>query len=186
MLIDAARSQLLVIDLQERLLPAVHEAGRVLARTRLLLRAAGALGVPVVVTEQYPRGLGPTVPGVQEALPAGAAVLEKIAFSAAAEEAVAGRVREGLAGGRDQLVIAGTEAHVCVLQTALGFLGRGFAVFVVEDAVSSRDPAGVAAAAARLRHAGCGWVTSEMAVFEWLGRAGTEAFRDLLPLIKGE
>jgi nicotinamidase-related amidase len=184
MLIEASRSQLLVIDLQERLLPAIHEAERVLDRTRILLRAAGALGVPVTVTEQYPKGLGPTVQAVRDALPAASEILDKMTFSAAGDEGVAALIDGRRDEGRDQLVILGTEAHVCVLQTALAFRGLGYEVFVVEDAVSSRAPASVRAATARMLHAGCGWVTSEMVVFEWLERAGTDAFRSVMPLIR--
>ncbi len=184
MLIQAARSQLLVIDLQERLMPAIHEGGRVVERTRILLAAAERLGVPTLVTEQYPKGLGATVPAIREALPPGAPVLEKLTFSGAGDPGIAEAVEGGRRAGRDQLVLAGTEAHVCVMQTALGFRAQGYEVFVVEDAVSSRAPRSVMAACARLLHGGCHWVTSEMAVFEWLERAGTDAFREVSRLIK--
>jgi nicotinamidase-related amidase len=184
MLLDARRSVLLVVDIQERLLPAIHESEGVLRHTARLLAGAGRLGVPVLVTEQYPKGLGPTVAAIRETLPPGARVVEKIAFSGAAEPAVAEAVAALRAEGRDQLVIAGTEAHVCVLQTAIGFRAAGYAVAVVADAVSSRAPHSVSVATARLLHAGCEWVTTEMVLFEWLARAGTDEFRALAPLIK--
>jgi nicotinamidase-related amidase len=184
MLLNADRSQLLVVDTQARLMPAIAEAERVLRHAEILLTSAERLRVPVTVTEQYPRGLGPTVPAILERLPAEAAVLPKTAFSAAAEPAIAERMASLRAAGRDQIVICGVEAHVCVLQTALGLKQEGLQVFVVGDAVSSRSGASVSAARARLGHAGCQWVTSEMVVFEWLGRAATEDFRALSALIK--
>jgi nicotinamidase-related amidase len=185
MLIDARRSVLVVVDVQERLLPVMQEPERVARSIAMLLAGAARLSVPVIVTEQYPQGIGPTVAPLRDALPADALVLEKIAFSAAQETVVADAVERLRAGGRDQLVVAGIEAHVCVLQTALGFRSHGCDVAVVADGVSSRAPHSVSAATARLLHAGCQWVTAEMVLFEWLGRAGTDDFRALLPIIKG-
>jgi nicotinamidase-related amidase len=184
MLLNAHRSQLVVVDVQARLMPAIAEADQVLANTGILLQAAGRLGVPVTVTEQYPKGLGATVGSVLEALPAEAVVLPKITFSAAGDAAIAERIAILRGEGRDQLVICGAEAHVCVLQTALAFRNAGFNVFVVADAVSSRSQHSVNAACARLLHAGCHWVTTEMVVFEWMERAATDDFRALSPLIK--
>lgn len=184
MLMSAHRTQLLVVDVQARLMPAIAEADAVLANAAILLKAASRLGVPVTVTEQYPKGLGTTVESVQAVLPPEAAVLPKTTFSAAEDSAIAERVALLRGEGRDQLVICGAEAHVCVLQTALAFKNAGLDVFVVADAVSSRSQHSVNAACARLLHAGCHWVTTEMAVFEWLERAATEDFRALAPLIK--
>ena len=184
MLMNQERSHLLVVDLQARLMPAILDGEAIIPRVNLLSRAAGRLGVPVTVTEQYPQGLGPTVPAVLDAAPADAVVLPKTSFSAAGDPATVERVSSLRAGRRDQLVICGVEAHVCVLQTALGFRNNGFEVFVVADAVSSRSAHSVSAACARLLHAGCHWVTTEMVVFEWLGRAATEDFRALAPLLK--
>jgi nicotinamidase-related amidase len=184
MLLDATRSHLVVVDVQQRLLPAILEGDKLLPRILILLRSAERLGVPVTVTEQYPKGLGPTVDFVRKALPTNAVVLPKVSFSAARDSVIAERVEELKSQGRDQLVICGTEAHVCVLQTALGFRSAGFEVAVVSDAVSSRAAESVSAACARLLHAGCHWVTTEMAVFEWLAHAGTDDFRALSTLIK--
>lgn len=184
MLMKAERSHLLVIDIQSRLMPAIQDSEQVIRRTNALLQAAGRLGIPVTVTEQYPKGLGPTVSPVIEALPAGTAVLPKTSFSAAADSATLERVTSLRGSGRDQLVICGAEAHVCVMQSALGFRSAGLEVFVVADAVSSRSAHSVSAACARLLHAGCHWVTMEMVVFEWLERAATEDFRALSPLLK--
>jgi nicotinamidase-related amidase len=180
MLLDRQRSCLLLVDLQERLLPAMAEAARVVANSAVLARAAARLGVPVLLSEQYPKGLGRTVPELAALVPQGPAV-EKSEFSCAA----APGYRERLAAtGRDQLVVAGIEAHVCVLQTALQFREIGYPVFVVADAVSSRKPESVALALARMRDAGAVPVTTEMVLFEWLGRAGTPEFKELSALIR--
>jgi nicotinamidase-related amidase len=184
MLLDATRSHLIVVDLQTRLLPALAEAERVVRNATVLLRSAERLRIPVTVMEQYPKGLGATVEAIASALPADAVTLSKLAFSAAADQVAAARFAELRGEGRDQVVICGAEAHVCVLQTALGLKALGYRVFVVGDAVSSRSPHSASAAHARLLHAGCDWVTTEMAVFEWLERADTDDFRALSALIK--
>lgn len=184
MLLSAARSHLIVVDVQERLMPAIHEGDRVVRNARILLAAAERLHVPVSVTEQYPRGLGATVGDVLERAPADAVRYEKIHFSAAAEPHISEAVGRAASAGRDQLVILGCEAHVCVLQTALGFRDSGREVVLVVDAISSRALHSVETAKARALHAGCHLVTTEMVVFEWLAKAGTDDFRALSALIK--
>lgn len=186
MLLSAQRSILVVVDEQERLLPAIHDSERVVRNTGILLDAAAALGVPVLVSEQYPRGLGGTVPAVRERLAvralADVAVVEKMHFSCAEEPAFLERLA---AFGRSQIVLVGTEAHVCVLQTALGLVDKGFGgVVLVADAVSSRTPANAERAIARMERAGAEIVTTEMVVFEWLHRAGTPEFKSVSALIK--
>ncbi|MGP9821503.1 isochorismatase family protein [Salinarimonas sp. NSM] len=178
------RAQVLAVDLQERLLPALPRGEAALARAAIVLRAAGLLGIPVAACVHYPKGLGPLVAPIRAALPERAPVFEKIGFSAAADPAIAGWLDANLARGRDQVVIVGAEAHVCVLQTALDLIGRGFHVFVVADAVASRAEADLHAATARLLHAGGHWVTSEMAAFEWAERGDDPAFREVLGLVK--
>ena len=121
-------------------MPAIHVGESVLRNTKILLAAAARLGVPVTVTEQYPKGLGSTVRPVQEALSPEAVVLAKTSFSAARDAGIAARVTNLRSAGRDQLVVCGTEAHICVLQSALEFRRMGVEVFVVADAVSSRSP----------------------------------------------
>lgn len=180
MLMDAARSSLLLVDIQENLAPVMADARSVYRGCGLLLRAAVRLGIPITASEQYPRGLGPTVGELKALLPDGAAV-EKIHFSCAAEPAILDRL-EGM--GRKQVVIAGIEAHVCVLQSALGLKQKGFEVFVVADACSSRVTANHQAALARLAANGVHVVSVEMAVFEWMHRAGTPEFKELVGLIK--
>jgi nicotinamidase-related amidase len=184
MLLNANRSHLLVVDLQARLMPAINEGESVLRHVSILLAAARQLRVPVTVTEQYPKGLGPTVAPVQEALPDDAVTLPKTSFSALREPAITERLAALRGSGRDQVVVCGTEAHICVLQSALELRSDGLNVFVVADAVSSRSSHSVSAACARLLHAGCHWVTTEMAVFEWMEKAATDDFRALSSLFK--
>jgi nicotinamidase-related amidase len=145
------------------------------------MRAARRLGVPLLVSEQYPKGIGPTVPALA-ALATPEEIFEKIHFSCAAEPAIQAQL--ALMGPRRQAVLCGIEAHVCVLQSALGLAAAGWSVTVVEDAVSSRRAADRDAGLRRLAAAGVTVATVEMVMFEWLGRAGTDAFRDLLKLIK--
>lgn len=180
MLIERSRSALLLVDVQENLLPAMADPDSLLPRLVLLLRGAARLGVPVLASEQYRKGLGPTVPALRALLPE-EAVGEKLAFSCAADAGLRARIA-GL--GRPQVVLAGIEAHVCVLQTALGLLRIGLSPVVVADGVMSRRPSDRELALARLRQAGVVVASSEMVLFEWLGEAGTDAFRDLLRLIR--
>lgn len=180
MLIQADKSCLMIVDVQTRLLGAMDSPRQVVSGCSLMMKAAKVLDVPVAVTEQYPQGLGPTVDPLAE-LVSEEAVFSKIDFSAARNVAIRGWVSSRKP---EQIVFAGIEAHVCVLQTAMGFAAEGYDCFVVADATSSRVPANHAAALQRLREAGIGVVTSEMVVFEWLEKAGTPAFREVLPLIR--
>ena len=175
MLMSAASSCLLVVDIQERLLPRVKTPQTVVDNTAVLLKAARRLDVPVLVSEQYPRGLGATVAELVPLLAAGETI-EKLHFSCIGDDGFASRFR---ALGRPQAVVAGLEAHVCVLQTVEDLLAAGTDTFVVEDATSSRVEKSHAAAMARLREAGARIVTTEMVVFEWLAKAGTPAFEKL-------
>jgi nicotinamidase-related amidase len=184
MLLEAARSSFLLVDAQARLMPAMAKPDEVVRNGSVLVKAAARLNVPITVTEQYPKGLGTTVAAFAEILPNEAVTLPKTAFSGMSEPLIAERLLELRAAGRDQAVVAGVEAHVCVLQTAMELKRAGFEVYVAGDAVSSRSPHSVEAARARLVQSGCAWVTMEMVVFEWLGRAATDEFRALSPLVK--
>lgn len=180
MLLEAGRSALLIVDVQERLAPATRDHEAVIARCGIMMRAAARLGVPIFVSEQYPKGLGPTVAPLRDLVPAGHPV-PKLHFACTSDATLRDQLK---ASEREQLVIAGMEAHVCVLQTALGARAEGYEVAVVADAVTSRDPANKAAALARLAANGVEIVTSEMVVFEWMGRAGTPEFKELSALIR--
>lgn len=175
--IDPARSSFLVIDEQERLMPAIHEGERVLAATRRLAEAARLIGIPILATEQYPKGLGPTV---EAAGIAGAEILEKREFDALRNP---GFVRL-VPGERPDLVVVGCEAHVCVLQTVLGLLDGKRRVHVVADAIGSRSDANRLAAIDRMARHGADIVTSEMVVFEWLQSSEHPRFREVSALIK--
>lgn len=174
MLIERDQSVLLVVDIQERLLPHIHDGQAVLDNAVWLVRVAQRLGVPVMVSEQYPKGIGPTV-AVLRGLTSPEQVGEKLHFSC-----VAAKCLERLPGaGRPQVVVAGTESHVCVLQTVLDLREQGREVFVVADAVGSRKPADKELALARMRSHGIHIVSREMVAFEWLRQAGTEEFREV-------
>lgn len=177
MLLEAAKSILLVVDVQARLLPAMAEPDLVTGNSVKLVAAAKRLGIPVLVSEQYPKGLGPTV----EALAGAGTVLAKMSFSCAADPGIATALERA---GRRQIVLCGIESHVCVLQTALGTKAKGYDVAVVWDAVSSRKLADKDLAAHRLRANGVALIGTEMAIFEWLGVAGTSEFKELSALIK--
>ena len=182
MLIHAETSCLIVIDMQERLVPAMQAPARTIRNARVLITAARELAVPVLLTEQYPQGLGPTVPELaRAAAEANAAILPKVHFSCMEDPGFKAAFK---ATGRRQAVIAGMEAHICVMQTAVSLMDQGYEVFVVTDATSSRTLESEKACLDRLQASGAGIVTTEMVVFEWLGRAGTPAFKALLPLIK--
>ena len=174
MLIRADHSLLLLIDLQERLAPAIRDIDAVLRHNLWLVAVAQRLAVPVAATVQYPAGLGPMVPALTARIPA-EDVVEKIHFSAVADGCL-----EALSGfSRRQVVLTGTEAHVCVLQTALDLLAIGKEAFVVAEAVGSRRSEDREQALERLRQEGCRIVSREMVAFEWLHKAGSDIFREI-------
>lgn len=174
-------SQLVVIDVQERLAAAMdQDAMTSVARyCDILLQASRLLDVPAICTEQYPKGLGNTIAGLQASL-GHACRIEKTAFSCYAVPAF----RERLHADRPQIVLAGMEAHICVLQTALQLQQDGYQAIVAEDAVLSRDPANKANALPRLRQAGVIVSNTESIVFEWLGVAEGEAFKAVSRLVR--
>lgn len=174
MLIQAAASSLLIVDVQQKLVPAIHDGAALVERIAWLVQVAQRLGVPVAASEQYPQGLGPTVERLAVLIPP-TAIGTKVHFSCAEAACLA----ELPGAEREQVVIAGMEAHVCVLQTALGLAGQGRQVFVVADGIGSRDPANHELGIARMRDHGVGIVSREMVAFEWLARAGTAEFRDV-------
>ena len=175
-MLTADGAALLLIDLQERLMPVIADHETVVARAVRLAEAATLLDVPVLATEQHPAGLGPTVASL-----AGypQAVMTKTAFSAAGDPGFA----ELLPAGTGQVVVAGCEAHVCVLQTVLDLLAAGRRVAWVADATGSRDPADRAAAIERARQHGAEIVTSEMVLFEWLRDAKHPSFKKVHVLL---
>ncbi|MFT7724109.1 MAG: isochorismatase family protein [Roseateles sp.] len=177
--IDADASALVLVDYQARLMPAIHDAAAVAAHAVLLARAARLLGIPVLGTEQNPAGLGPTVAPLRAECDS---VLAKTHFDACADGLLA--ALDAAKPGCGEIVIAGCEAHVCMMQTALGLLRAGKRVWVVANASGSRRAGDPAAAMARLAWAGAGIVTHEMVLFEWLDDCRHPRFREVLALVK--
>lgn len=204
MLLELDDSQLLLVDYQARLMPAIHEGAAVLASAQRLARMARLLKVPTFITEENPSSLGATVPELQALLAqAGAKVFPKMSFSAVADglgellrppaRAPQGNARSlprhlqkpaQPASERCSIVIAGCETHVCLLQTALDLLDDEFEVWVVTDACGSRSERNRDAAFDRLAGAGAELVTTEMVAFEWLRSAEHPAFAEVLALVK--
>ena len=176
----AGLSQLIFIDLQTRLLSAMPQEAMqaVIRNCGILAQAAEMLEVPVIVSEQYPKGLGNTAPELLAFLP-NIKPVEKLTFSCMAEP----KFSRQLTRDHSQVVIAGMEAHICVLQTALD-LQNSKQVFVAEDAIISRNPANKANALARMREAGCIISNTESIVFEWLGKADSDAFKAISLLVR--
>jgi nicotinamidase-related amidase len=174
------RAGLVVVDIQDRLLPAIFEKERVLQNTLRLVQGVGILQVPIFATEQYRKGLGATVPEVATAISA-FAPLEKLAFSACGAAAFLPALKQKKVS---QAILCGIEAHVCVSQTCLDLLDEGFNVFVVADAVSSRTPENYQIGLDRMRAAGAVIVSTEMVLFELLEQAGTAEFKQILALVK--
>jgi nicotinamidase-related amidase len=175
--LDRDQTVLVVIDVQERLMPVIHERAEVEGNIERLIRGAHILGVPVIVTEQYVKGLGPTVAPLRAALEetSGYRPIEKDCFSARA-------CLPPL--DRRQVLLAGVETHVCVYQTVLDLLGGGVAVWIAADAVSSRTARNRDIALQRMVSEGARLSSTEMALFELLGVAGTEEFRAIARLVK--
>lgn len=172
-------SAILVVDVQEKLLPKIDGAQAVVRNIGFLLDAAKTLNVPALATEQYPRGLGPTVPELASRLPS--PLPEKLAFSCCAVPSVTETLRSQ---GRHNVLVVGIETHVCVLQTILDLLAADFRVFVAVDAVGSRYPIDHATALRRMEQAGVVLCTVETAVFEMTQAAGTPVFKTISALVQ--
>jgi nicotinamidase-related amidase len=186
---DRDKAVLVLIDVQERLAAVMERREQVVSRSVLLAKAAAIVGVPVVVTRQYPEGLGDLdarlAAAVAEAAASSAAAtasVDKLSFDCFCDPGFCDAVA---ATGRSQLVIAGMESHICVAQTALAGLAEGFDVHVAADACCSRLAECHEIAVARLGNAGAVVTTAESVSYELVGRAGTDEFRALLAAVKG-
>ncbi|HTN48005.1 MAG TPA: isochorismatase family protein [Burkholderiaceae bacterium] len=179
MMLERARSALILVDYQGRLLAAISGVDAVMREAVFLANVARAVGVPVLCTEQNPERLGPTVPELKSLCDR---TLAKMSFDASAE-GLADLIRAA-GEGIDQVVIAGCEAHVCGLQTALGLKQRGLQVFLVPAASGSRRPEDKSLAMQRLAHDGITLVNGEMVAFEWLGACTDPQFKAVQALIK--
>lgn len=175
-------STLVVLDVQERLFAAMDAEHReeVVGNLKVLAVAARRLGLPIVVTEQYPKGLGHTLPELREAL-GSVEPLEKVTFSCCDAEGFTARLK---AAKTKQVILAGIEAHVCVLLTGLDLLAAGYSVHVAADAVTSRTQGNWRIGVDQLRQAGAVVTTTESVLFQLLGKADTDDFRTLAKLIK--
>ncbi len=180
MLIDAEKSVLLCIDVQDRLNPVMADSDGVVAGISKLLQGAELLNVAKLASEQYPMGLGHLVSELASMFPQGT-IIEKDAFSCMADETFSKRLT-GL--NKSQVIVCGIEAHVCVMQTTVQLLEQGKQVFVVADATSSRTNANHQTGLERMRQNGAEIVSVEMVLFEWLRLAGTAQFKEISKLVK--
>ena len=174
--LDPQRTALVVVDVQEGFRKAIPDFDLIAKATATLIEGASIIGVPIVATEQYPKGLGETVPEVAEHLPEETEPLEKLCFAASDAEGFD-------LGGRDQVLVCGIETHVCVNQTALDLLDSGVEVQVAEDAVGSRFDQNKRVGLHKMERAGAVTTTVETALFELLGKAGTDEFKRVQKLI---
>jgi len=179
--LKASDAVLVVVDMQQKLLPAIDGHEHVVTKTRLMMRAAAALDVPVLITTQYAKGLGPVHTQIAELAPSNTAPIDKLTFSCFGSADFNRRLSTL---ERRTLILCGVEAHICVLQTGLDALESGFAVHVLADATGSRDPRNADLGYRRLQAAGVVLSSSEMAVYEMLGASDAPAFKSLLPFFK--
>ena len=181
MIANAEKSQLVIIDMQEKLSAAMPQEvlNKVVKRVELLVTASHGLDIPYICTEQHPKGLGKTLPQMQSFLTQ-AKYVEKTAFDCTADPIFS----RYLVRTRPQIFLMGMETHICVLQTALSLIGKGKEVFVIEDAIISRNILNKQNALGRLRQAGCIVTNTESVIFEWIKSADHDLFKTLAPLIK--
>ena len=181
--LEAEQCALIVVDLQEKLLPPIWEKERLVRNVQLLIRLAGILKIPALVTTQYAKGLGNTVPDIASMLP-DTQPIDKLMFSCFGSDVFCSLLKR-LPGQRTTVLLSGMEAHICVMQTALGALREGYLVHVASDAVSSRTELNWRIGLDRMRAAGAILSSTEMMIYELLRSSGTPAFRELLPYLKG-
>jgi nicotinamidase-related amidase len=181
--LDADQCALIVVDMQERLLPPIWEKERLVRNVQLLIRLAGILKLPALVTTQYAKGLGNTVPDIANLLP-NTPTIDKQMFSCFGSDAFCSMLKR-LPGQRTTVLLCGMEAHICVMQTALGALREGYLVHVAADAVSSRTELNWQIGLNRMRSAGAIVSSTEMMIYELLRSSGAPAFKELLPYLKG-
>jgi nicotinamidase-related amidase len=172
---------LVVIDIQEKLLVRIHERERLVRNSQLLIHLANVVSLPVLVTTQYSKGLGPTVPDILSLLP-GATPLDKLAFGCFGNGEFCSAI--SVLSGRNTLLVCGMETHICVMQTALGALNQGLNVHVAADAVGSRTELNWKLGLERMREAGAVISSTEMMIYELLGKSGSPAFKEMLQYLK--
>ena len=178
--LDTSNTVLLLIDFQERLFPVMHDKENLLKNVIKLVKGARVLEIPIILTEQYPKGLGPTIPEIKELIP-DVKPVEKVCFSCTDEAAFSQALK---ASKRKQVLISGIESHICVYQTAMALAREGYEVQVVSDCVASRDPDNKMTAFTRFRLAGIPPTTTEMALFELLKIAQGDKFKQISSIVK--
>jgi nicotinamidase-related amidase len=181
--LQAEHCALIVIDIQEKLLPPIFQKEQLVKNSQLLIRLAGILKIPVLMTTQHVRGLGATVPEIASLLPE-TDPIDKQVFSCFGSEVFCSLLKR-LPGNRNTVILCGMESHICVMQTALSALREGYIVHVASDAVSSRTELNWKIGLERMRTAGAILSSTEMAIYELLRSSGAPAFKELLPYLKG-
>lgn len=181
--LEAEQCALIVVDIQEKLLPPIWERERLVRNSQLLIRLAGILKIPALVSTQYAKGLGNTVPEIASLLP-DSTPIDKVMFSCFGSDVFCSMLKR-LPGQRTTVLLCGMEAHICVMQTALAALREGYAVHVASDAVSSRAEWNWRIGLDRMRAAGAVISSTEMMTYELLRSSGSPAFKELLPYLKG-
>jgi nicotinamidase-related amidase len=181
--LESEHCALIVVDIQEKLLPPIFEKDRLVKNSQLLIRLAGILKIPALVSTQYVKGLGKTVPEVASLLP-GIEPIDKQMFSCFGSDAFCSALKR-LPGNRNTVLLCGMESHICVMQSALGALTEGYVVHVASDAVSSRTEWNWQIGLERMRTAGAVISSTEMIIYELLRSSGAPAFKELLPHLRG-
>lgn len=180
--LEPEQCALIVVDIQEKLLPPIFQKEQLVRNAQLLIRLAGILKMPTMLTTQYSKGLGNTVPDVASLVPE-TQPIEKLAFSCFGSDAFCSALKR-LPGNRNTVVLCGMESHICVAQTALAALREGYLVHVASDAVSSRTEWNWKVGLERMRAAGAVISSTEMVIYETLRSSGTSAFKDMLKHLK--
>lgn len=181
--LEANQCALLVIDIQEKLLPPIFQKEQLVKNSQLLIRLAGILKIPAIMSVQYPKGLGNTVPEIASLLP-GTEPIDKQMFSCFGSDVFCSLLKR-LPGQRNTLLLCGMECHICVAQTALAALREGYIVHVASDAVSSRAAWNWKIGLERMRAAGAIISSTEMMIYELLRSSGAPAFKEILPYLRG-
>ena len=181
--LEADHCALVVIDIQEKLLPPIFQKEQLVRNSQLLIRAAGILKIPTLLSTQYAKGLGATVPEVASLVP-GTEAIDKTLFSCFGSDVFCSAVKR-LPGQRNTLLLCGMESHICVTQTALAALREGYLVHVASDAVSSRTEWNWKIGLDRMRAAGAVISSTEMMIYELMRSSSSAAFKELLPHLKG-
>jgi nicotinamidase-related amidase len=181
--LEAEQCALLVVDIQSKLLPPIWERERLIRNSQLLIRLAGVLKIPAIVSTQYAKGLGNTVPEIASLLP-DATPIDKTMFSCFGSDVFCTMLKR-LPGQRTTVLLCGMETHICIMQTALSALREGYVVHVASDAVSSRTEWNWRVGLERMRAAGAVISSAEMMMYELLRSSGSPEFKELLPFLKG-